>query len=317
MAHGRWRAARGLPLDQSQKLYWGITAMTAGHRIGHRIAHLAALALLGFTLLAAGSAQAAVRCIPVSADEVRRVAAAAPDTGPTPPPGACGALALTGEIRRGDYAAVAALLERSGPFLARMDTVARGGDAAEAMRIGRLVRARHLTTVAPQYRPDRGGVFPAHCKPNAECVCASACFLVWAAGAERLGEHLLLRRLPEPEVAAFLAEMEVLAAYAATLATLPPGASRPLSEERLEADLKGLTASERRRIAATCGDYSEAEAIDEVALASRRRLGTARLTPTEEQRLAVLQEKTAAVDRCRNAALTAERARRWRGAPTP
>ncbi|WP_448188466.1 hypothetical protein [Azospirillum sp. sgz301742] len=283
----------------------------------HRIRHLAALALLGFGLLTAGPAQAAVRCVPVSADDVRRVVAAAtPDIG-GPSPGACGALALTGEIRPGDYAAVSALAERSGPFLARIDTVARGGDVAEAMRIGRLVRARHLSTVAPQYRPDRGGVFPAHCKPDTECICAGACFLVWVAGAERLGEHLLLRRLPEPEIAAYLAEMEVPPAYAATLATLPPGASRPLSEERLEADLKGPTASERRRITATCGEYSEAEAIDELALTSRKRLGTARLTPAEEQHLAVLQEKTAAVDRCRAATLIAERVRRWRNAPPP
>ena len=57
------------------------------------------------------------------------------------------------------------------------------------------------------------------------------------------------------------------------LATLAPTVSRPLSEERLEADLKGPAASKRRRIVAICGDYSEAEAIDELALAARKRTG--------------------------------------------
>ncbi len=291
-------AARRPPLDQCQKLLWGVAA------------------LLGWLVAATAPAGAAVRCLPVSGDEVRRVVAAAPDTAP-PAAGTCGALALTGEIRRGDGDAVAALLARSGPYLTRIDTVARGGDAGEAMRIGRLIRARHLTTVAPHYRPDRGGVFPPHCKPGAECVCAGACFLVWAAGVERLGEHLLLRRVAEPEAAAYLAAMEVPPAYAATLASLPAGASRPLSEERLAADLKGLAPAERQRVTATCGAYSEAEAIDELALAARRRTGTPRLTPAEEQRLGLLREKTSAVDRCRAAALTLERVRRWNEAAPP
>ena len=288
------RAAGGVPLDQSQKHYLGFTLW-----------RLMALALLGLGL-SAGTGEAAVRCLPVTADAVRRVTAAASDL--NPPPGACGALALTGEIRGGDHAAVVALLERSGPFVERIDTVARGGDAAEAMRIGRLARARHLTTQAPQYRPGRGGVFPARCKPDTECVCAGACVLVWAAGVERLGEHLVFRRVEEPEAAAYLAEMEVPAAYAVTLATLRPGAAQPLSQERLEADLKGLAPSERRRVAGTCGEYSETEAIEWLALTARTRAGS-RPPLQDAQALALLDDKIAAVDRCRAAALTAERVR--------
>jgi hypothetical protein len=61
--------------------------------------------------------------------------------------------------------------------------------------MGRLVRRLRLTTYAPNI-DDNGRVLP-YQVPSAikdNFICASACFLVYVGGAERLGQLLVLRR---------------------------------------------------------------------------------------------------------------------------
>ncbi|HYH22207.1 MAG TPA: hypothetical protein VD995_26660 [Azospirillum sp.] len=247
----------------------------------------------------------------MTARDVQRIATVAPDVGP-PAPGACGTLVLSGEIRPEDHAALLALLDRSGPYAAQLLTAATGGNTTDALRIGQLVRERMLATMAPLYRPDRAtGVLPGACTPGQECACAGACFLVWAAGIERHGDHVLLHQLPggaDPTVRAHLADMEVPPAYADTIAALGPKAVLAVSAERLEADLKGPAPSLGARVDAVCGTYDEAERIDRLALRAKG----SRRTPADGQRLALLEEKITALDRCRADTLTGERVRRRR-----
>ena len=75
---------------------------------------------------------------------------------------------LSGQIVKGDYDKVAAFLRAHHPFLVSFTLNSPGGDADEAMRIGRLFRKYLITTF------------------NGD-TCASACALIWFGGVERLG----------------------------------------------------------------------------------------------------------------------------------
>jgi hypothetical protein len=112
-----------------------------------------------------------------------------------------------------------------------------GGDAIEAMEIGRLIRKLRMTTTVSR---GRAGVPPSLAVDvngtmgrisTVEARCAGACFLVWVAGMERDGNYRLIIRRPyfaderfegldettrlrkeqelRGEVAAYLAEMHV------------------------------------------------------------------------------------------------------------
>lgn len=72
----------------------------------------------------------------------------------------------------------------------------KGGNVAEAMAIGRLVRRFRLTTAAPileyEYREEQYKEYPSDDRSN--YVCASSCFLIYVAGAQREGEFVILHR---------------------------------------------------------------------------------------------------------------------------
>ena len=83
----------------------------------------------------------------------------------------------------------------------------RGGDVEEAMKIGRLIRRLRLTTYAPDRPPTQAILASPADKTNN--VCASACVLVWVAGARRTGDLLILHRpYPTPESVGKLSDIE-------------------------------------------------------------------------------------------------------------
>lgn len=96
---------------------------------------------------------------------------------------------IEGEIVEGDYA----VFETAVRNTSNADTVwlaSPGGDLAEAMKIGRLVRELKLSVWVPS---KNGLLFPmVNAKQNA--VCASACFFIYAAGVDRRGEILGIHR---------------------------------------------------------------------------------------------------------------------------
>jgi hypothetical protein len=87
-----------------------------------------------------------------------------------------------------------------------------GGSISEAIEIGRLVQRNLISTMAPVslgatkvlFTP-AGSVMPkedpAYCK-GPDCICASACFLIWVGGIERSGNAIGLHRpYLDPDVA--------------------------------------------------------------------------------------------------------------------
>ena len=183
-----------------------------------------------------------------------------------------GVLILEGKIVRGDYGKLRGLLGdkatfdkiSGGVFLA-----SPGGDVAEAIRIGRLIRALGLSTEAPS--GERHGWKPGLSAIDADDLhnprnygCASACFLVFVAGihrnvnwAGRLGIHRPFRLqgnstpLPSADdvfidtavrgaIENYLHEMDVPEKYVDFMFAIPSARLRWISQRELDADLDGF-----------------------------------------------------------------------------
>jgi hypothetical protein len=135
-------------------------------------------------------------------------------------PDSCRYLLLKGAILPGDGERFAKILRQSHPFLDMVSLWSPGGSVEDAMKIGRLIRKGLIETQAPssfnssyidpatgslKERPGWGELTSVRnasdCK-GYNCHCASACFLIWAAGVKRIGEVLGLHR-PTIEATAF------------------------------------------------------------------------------------------------------------------
>ncbi len=171
-----------------------------------------------------------------------------------PSPASCLEILIKGEIVTDDSAKFAQLLRSNHPFVHSVILWSSGGSVEAAMEIGRMIRKDLLETTAPidvQHVPNGAGYLlnpkfalyvPSElpdpsmqnlCAGEA-CHCASACFLIWAAGVSRSGTALGLHRpsirstsfgdLPPQrasglyrlilrEIDAYLAEMEIPRRY--------------------------------------------------------------------------------------------------------
>ncbi len=122
-----------------------------------------------------------------------------------PVAGMCELGYLHGEIIKGDYEKVSAFYRKNHPMLGEIDLWSLGGDVETAMNIGRLLRKYLVTAEAPMNL--RGAIpavlfAPEHAKASLlanpvdsnwfcrgpDCVCASACALIWFGGVERFGD---------------------------------------------------------------------------------------------------------------------------------
>ena len=121
----------------------------------------------------------------------------------------CREALLKGEIVSGDFNKVFSVVRANHPFLDRLLLWSPGGSVEEAMKIGRFVRKAMLITQAPTgmgLDDGSGDLISTYgmdqfCKGDA-CNCASACFLIWAAGIERDGWSVGLHR-PSIETTSF------------------------------------------------------------------------------------------------------------------
>jgi hypothetical protein len=111
----------------------------------------------------------------------------------------CTSLLLRGEIVRGDYDKVLRFIRSS--VIDHIDLISRGGDLTEAIKIGNLLREYLVETEAPMFADSiRGGWFLGNgvneeriCR-GPDCICASACFFIWASGVKRSGTAVGLHR---------------------------------------------------------------------------------------------------------------------------
>jgi hypothetical protein len=100
-------------------------------------------------------------------------------------------ISLEGQIGPGDADKFERFMRGAGPRIATLRLRSPGGRAAEAMKLGALVRRYFLKTEAPV---DEGGL-PTCQEESRYCVCASACVFVWVAGIHRNGRaHLEAHR---------------------------------------------------------------------------------------------------------------------------
>jgi hypothetical protein len=126
-----------------------------------------------------------------------------------PKPEACRKARIMGNIENGDYQRYLAFYRLHHPVLTNLQIVSPGGDAEEAMKIGRLVRKYLLTVEAPFYNPHNGtsilsgGDLAGTVCQGPSCVCASACALIWFGAISRTGRVGLHRpRIVHPDYTA-------------------------------------------------------------------------------------------------------------------
>lgn len=129
----------------------------------------------------------------------------------------CSAGLLRGSIEKGDYGKIVSLLRANHPFLNTFYLMSPGGNVDEAFKIGRLFRKYMISAQAPA-EINRVFLLPASstkwlCNGEPECVCASACALIWFGAQERLGTVGLHRpRTDDPSFKA-LGPAEASAVY--------------------------------------------------------------------------------------------------------
>jgi hypothetical protein len=105
---------------------------------------------------------------------------------------------VEGPIERGDYEKVLAFLKQNHPYIGGFSLLSPGGDVEEAMKIGRILRRYLISTGSSvRYHYENGERFEDE-KPflsngqrelcrGEDCICASACALVWMGGIYRSG----------------------------------------------------------------------------------------------------------------------------------
>jgi len=120
-------------------------------------------------------------------------------SGALPTPSTCKIGLIRGPIIKGDYEKVLAFCRQNHPFLDTFLLQSPGGDVVDAIKIGTLFRKYLIVAEAPVHFnppspwPDtlagyrRAGDTEGPVCRGADCVCASACALIWFGGAERSG----------------------------------------------------------------------------------------------------------------------------------
>jgi hypothetical protein len=210
-------------------------------------------------------------------------------------------LLIQGPIEQGDFERVRARLtalvsdetlpEVQDPetlWTVRLDSP--GGDVAEAMRIGRLLRdALAITDVSYRFARREDGVYDFQRAADSVCLdgdhrldgcapdvvkaeCAGACLLIWLAGADRFAQEgqLVLEALPGVPAAAvseYLREMDVAEGWLGRLVDPPRGNPIRLSWPERRA-LSGRARSLNALLAHCPAPLDAEEAFESVTAAS-------------------------------------------------
>lgn len=175
-----------------------------------------------------------------------------------------------------------------------------GGNIAEAMKIGRLIRALRLSTDAPSGPPSGTPKFgeslirPTHlAEPKKNYLCASACFFVYVSGiyrnlywAGRLGVHrpfrsesnektlsadesIILTWRVRDTVKIFLKEMDVPDKYIDLIYSVSPNELRWITQSEFDSDLQGFIPDLKGWVRAKCDSQTNEEKITSANLTIR------------------------------------------------
>jgi hypothetical protein len=227
-----------------------------------------------------------------------------------------GVLVLEGKIVPGDYDKLRNFLGTKSTFdkiSGGVFLASPGGDMAEAMKIGRLIRELRLSTDAPSGPPSGSPKFGESLikpnnlvDPNVNYRCASACFFIYVSGiyrnlswAGRLGIHRpsqpesVLKKLSSNEVIElngrvrkeidnYLREMNVRIKYVDLMFSVPPTEIRWINQDELDSDLQGFIPGLKDLVDAKCDprttiDPSDKEKIVSVAAKSSSEIDKCRM----------------------------------------
>ncbi|WP_040639740.1 COG3904 family protein [Microvirga lotononidis] len=257
---------------------------------------------------------------------------------------------MSGRIVPGDAKRFEALLAKEGPSISGVALRSPGGDVDEAMRIGRIVRAKLLRTLAPISSPE-GNVCMMGGSPEqaSECVCLSSCFLIYAGGVMRGGNVLGLHRPRYDEaffanlpleaanrrygavierIKAYLLEMGIGDRYLDRMLRVSSSEMEILSKDEADRDLNGFIPAMAEWLKAKCGEIPEKEQKAMSSLTLYMALKdmpysqlddefrayvadmSRRVTPEMERRYQAYSRREGEVTGCRNGALLEERRKR-------
>jgi hypothetical protein len=237
---------------------------------------------------------------------------------------------LEGIIEPGDYNALRDYVAKNP--VASIYLASPGGDLAEAIRIGHLVRSVDLETTVPgKETPDlRQKLGARHHLKNAQAnfMCASACFFVFVAGVRRdmdltpydealLGIHrpylteAELRRIDARDAMAsakntravvedYLKAMSVPVKYVDRMFSVPKEQIEWIGAEDFKADFEGFIPELRDWMSARCDKRTDIEKAMWEALKDKL---PADMTPEEKKIAQMLGEKMFAIDQCESDAL--------------
>ena len=112
---------------------------------------------------------------------------------------------VEGEIVPGDAQKLLDFYGKYGKQISPVYLRSKGGDVAEAMKMGAIIRRLRLETEVPAWDTGRQPIDPIKVDHQEDTICASACFLVYAGGASRFGNYLAMHRpfLPREEARNF------------------------------------------------------------------------------------------------------------------
>lgn len=189
-----------------------------------------------------------------------------------------GAIMIEGKIEQGDFEKFTNFFIDNPRINSAVYLYSPGGNFAEALKIGRLVHTLKLTTWAPQ--SIEASVPLNEINDQTNRVCASSCFFIFVAGAQRFGEIVGIHRpyLP-PEayknlsmgeagrthiavaevVEQYLKEIDVSSSYAARIMAVDSGEIEWLSEEEIKRNFYDFAPAYREWIAAVCSPPSETD----------------------------------------------------------
>jgi hypothetical protein len=239
---------------------------------------------------------------------------------------------LEGKIETGDFEKLHSFLF-NGNFPQEIYLASPGGDLAEAIKIGRLVRSLKLKTVVPGKVPrdfKAAADFlqeQAHHllkQPTADNMCASACFFVFVAGimrfvnspsgsailgihrpylsdadlkAETSDEAIASANRTRTAVESYLMEMGVSVKYANEMFRISKNDIRWISDDEAKADFDGFIPELRDWADARCDKRSDNE---KYLWEHMMRAAPNKLTPTERAMIEPLFEKHSQQVQCEN-----------------
>jgi hypothetical protein len=189
-----------------------------------------------------------------------------------------GAVIIKGNIEVGDYQKLRKLVETDEDyFIHSIILFSPGGNVAEAIKIGRLIRALNLETSIPGRDPELKDLLPSDVSKD-NYMCASACFLVFVAGVQRtiyfgeepiLGVHrpsltdddlialsaddaIASARQVRALIEGYLKEMDVPEKYSDLMFSVPKEQIRWIGNVDFESDLEGFIPGLKDWINAQC-----------------------------------------------------------------